>query len=175
MEAGTWRRPTREDSDSMKTGRSTEKLRIWCSSLDSNIFWGGCRRVGWSPRILPLWSAATSKSTTCSTSEPSFAKASHRCHVHRCYIIIVLDYHEEPNASRFKYCWHHLLFHCNKWAVQHSGEIGSATFRGTDLCCAAGEAKSTEGITGKRDACWKSLSNDLASVISEAVQQLPLP
>jgi hypothetical protein len=67
---------------------------------------------------------------------------------------------------------------CNihgQWAVQHSGEIGSATFRGTDLCCAAGEAKSTEGITEKRDACWKSLSNDLASVISEAVQQLPLP
>ena len=65
MAAGTWRRPTREDSDSMKTGRFTEKLRIWCSSLDSNIFWGGCRRVGWSPRILPRWSAATSKSTTC--------------------------------------------------------------------------------------------------------------
>lgn len=52
--------------------------------------------------------------------------------------------------------------------------MGSATFRRTDLGCAAGEAKGTEGITEEHAVCCKSISNDLAPLVSEAVQQLPL-
>ena len=54
-------------------------------------------------------------------------------------------------------------------------QMGSATFRKTDLSCAAGEATGTEGITEKNAVCCNSISNDLASLLSEAVQQLPLP
>lgn len=53
--------------------------------------------------------------------------------------------------------------------------VGPATFRETGLGCAAGEAKDTEGTTEKNAVCCESISNDLASMFSEAVQQLPLP